>query len=235
MKNKILIIGVFILFSCQYHKKPKESLKKVDLFVDGRLETSYFINEKDILIKSIGYNLNKIESQTMYYYNIDGQFDSLSYSSESDLKEEEEIQYKNFYSNLINIAPLSLNIRHPFLLADPISNISYIFNSMNFEIETKIEHISENESLINLQGINKRYRFYPSYITLFIPEPQLVNSYKLWVKNKAISKEEIVFENGVFEREYCYNSHNEIVKIKLHVKYADGNIRYSTMKFMYYE
>ncbi len=239
MKTYLLIVGI-VLFFCGHPqndgklrvttqqnsptiKNSSESFK-INVYEDNdeyknELLSSYLY--KDALLQEvITYNTQtkKQECHTKFYYKENAQYDRFEVlkGSEPICEELKESAERSEGDYQVQIEFLhSKNIKIPFApLSSEVSDLSKVLSIMdNYDGLKKETEINGNQKAIRFFGLNKRIRFYPSSITLFIDEQSLIKNYELILREGFPQKEFYKTENGEFTREYFYDDEQKIVKI----------------------
>lgn len=192
---------------------PKQSIpnKTIDVLEDGKKISTFTYNQDNLPAKEIVYNVEtkKIESQLIYIYkdkklidiNVKGiDLDYLRYALDN-------IYQKEYLSTK------GIKIEHSELLSEigDLSNLLSIGDG--YKDFKKDSIVNGNEKTIIYKNFNKKIRFYPSYITLFIPEDEIIKDYNLVIKDSLPIKETFLLENNQsLRREYFYDK-NRIKKI----------------------
>ncbi|MCZ2083894.1 MAG: hypothetical protein LC112_06445 [Flavobacteriales bacterium] len=219
MRIAIILIAI-LLTTCskKIDNKPIQSVKikknnTIDVLEDGKRVFTYLYNEQDLLIEAISYNqkTNSIESKSEYNYQ-NGKF---SYISQGNVKDVDYTQsVLNYLYQAKDLATKGIKIEHPEIVSSEVNDLATILTvGKSYDNFKKDSIVSENGKTIIYKNFNKKIRFYPSYITLFIPEGEIIKGYNLVIKDSLPVKETFLLENNQsLQREYFYDK-NRIKKI----------------------
>jgi hypothetical protein len=215
-----IILAATLLATCskKSDNKPIQSVeikknKTIDILEDGKRLFTYLYNEKDLPVEVISYNeqTNKIESKLNYNY----QNGKLNYVSQGNVKDVDYTQsVLNYLYQAKDLSTKGIKIEHPEIVSSEVNDLATILTvGKNYDDFKKDSVVNRNEKTIIYKNFNKKIRFYPSYITLFIPEDEIIKEYNLLIKDSLPIKETFLLENNQsLKREYFYDK-NRIKKI----------------------
>ncbi len=216
----VIILTAILLTNCSKKNdgKPIEDVKvqknnSIDIMEDGKRFFTYVYNEQNLPIESILYNrqTNNLESKSKFNYQ-NGKF---SYVSVHNLKDDDYTQsVLNYLYQAKYLSSKGIKIEHPEIVSSEIADITTILNvGDNYDDFKKDSIVNGNEKTLIYKNFNKKIRLYPSNITQFIPEDQVIKDYNLVVRDSLLIKESFLLENNQsLKREYFYDK-NRIKKI----------------------
>ena len=214
----ILVAALLSTCSKKSDNKPIQSVeikknKTIDILEDGKRLFTYLYNEKDLPVEVISYNeqTNKIESKSDYNY----QNGKLNYVSQGNVKDVDYTQsVLNYLYQAKDLSTKGIKIEHPEIVSSEVNDLATILTvGKNYDDFKKDSVVNGSEKTIIYKSFNKKIRFYPSYITLFIPEDEIIKEYNLVIKDSLPIKETFLLENNQsLKREYIYDT-NRIKKI----------------------
>lgn len=212
---RIAIILMGILMSCSDKPIKLEQPihnQTIDILEDGKKIITFTYNQENLPAKEIVYNVEtkKIESELVYIYkdkklidiNVKGvDLDYLQYALDN--------KYQSEY-----LSTKGIRIEHPEIISSEVNDLSNLLSiGDNYKDFKKDSVVNGNKKTIIYKNFNKKIRFYPSYITLFIPEGEIIKDYNLVIKDSLLIKETFLLENNQsLKREYFYDK-NRIKKI----------------------
>lgn len=191
---------------------------RVDAYEDDELVARY-LYDKGLLQEGISYNVQTKEQEliTKYYYKENGEYDQLEVTKGKNkvleqfynkLGRDYYFQYEFLQSKNIKL-PVAAEI-----LSSEVRDLSNVLSVADKYNDFKKEaEINGNQTTIRFIGFNKNIRFYPSTITLFIPENTIINDYELILKDNYLQKELYRIFDGELTREYSYDKDKKIVKV----------------------
>jgi hypothetical protein len=203
----------------------KEGNFKVDIYEDNNLIGSYLYDNG--LLQQELFPANSSENQeqiTKYYYKENGVYDRLEVIKGQDSTSDDWLDRLmrdfQFHRETLNAKGIQFPLASE-LLSSEVSDLSNVLSVANGYDDFKKETITEeNRKIIRFVGFNKNIRFYPSYITMFIPENTFIKDYELTLTDNFPQKEVYKTDDGVLVREYFY-SNKKIVKVMN--KFIDKN------------
>lgn len=215
-----IILTAILLTNCskKIDSKPTENVtvkknSSIDILENGKRFFTYVYNEQNLPIESILYNeqTNNIESKSKYNYQ-NGKF---SYVSLSNIKDADYTQsVLNYLYQAKYLSTKGIKIEHPEIVGSEIGDITTILTvGNNYDDFKKDSLVNGSEKTIIYKNFNKKIRFYPSNITQFIPEDEIIKEYNLVIKDSLPIKETFLLDNNQsLKREYFYDK-NSIKKI----------------------
>jgi len=215
-----IILTAILLTNCskKIDSKPTENVtvqknSSIDILENGKRFFTYVYNEQNLPIESILYNeqTNNIESKSKYNYQ-NGKF---SYVSLSNIKDADYTQsVLNYLYQAKYLSTKGIKIEHPEIVGSEIGDITTILTvGNNYDDFKKDSLVNGSEKTIIYKNFNKKIRFYPSNITQFIPEDEIIKEYNLVIKDSLPIKETFLLDNNQsLKREYFYDK-NRIKKI----------------------
>jgi len=217
MRIAIILIGILTACSDKPVNKPLQSIKvqknkTIDVLEDGKKVATLTYNRENLLENELIYNIEtkKIETELTYIYNskklvdinVKGiDLDYLRYALDN------TFQSKSLFKK-------GIKIEHPEIVSSEVNDLATILTvAKNYDDFKKDSVVNGNEKTLIYKKFNKKIRFYPSYITLFIPEDEIIKDYNLVIKDSLPIKETFLLENNQsLKREYFYDK-NRIKKI----------------------
>ena len=214
----ILVATLLATCSKKSDNKPIQSVeikknKTTDILEDGKRLFTYVYDEKDLPIEVISYNeqTKTIESKSNYNYQ-NGKFNYVSQGNVKDVDYTQSVL--NYLYQAKDLSTKGIKIGHPEIVSSEVNDLATILTvGKNYDDFKKDSIVNGNEKTIIYKNFNKNIRFNPSYITLFIPEGEIVKDYNLVIKDSLPIKETFLLENNQsLRREYFYDK-NRIKKI----------------------
>ncbi|UZT98338.1 hypothetical protein ODZ84_01850 [Chryseobacterium fluminis] len=210
----VIILTAILLTNCSKKNdgKPIEDVKvqknnSIDILEDGKRFFTYVYNEQNLPTESILYNTqtNNLESKSKFNYQ-NGKF---SYVSVNNLKDDDYTQsVLNYLYQAKYLSSKGIKIEHPEIVGSEIGDLSNLLSiGDGYKDFKKDSIVNGNEKTIIYKSFNKKIRFYPSYITLFIPEDEIIKEYNLVIKDSLPIKETFLLENNQsLKRKYFYEN-----------------------------
>ncbi len=209
----------------------KESNFKITEFQDNIRTNIYYYNGDNLLNEQFIYNHDNTTNCIIQYSYNDNKFDSLK------VKKGVDLEYNQLMLDDISaydyLLSKGIKIKFPEIVFSEIRDISNILSVADeysdFKIDTKI---IKNEKIISFIGFNKNIRFYPSYLTRFIHENEIIKDYVYAVEDDNVQWEKFLLYDGVLKRTYTYNRNNTIAKVLYEFNSVRGKLLFEK-KFEY--
>ena len=215
-----IILTAILLTNCskKIDSKPIQAVKvqknkTIDILENGKKIATITYNQENVPDKEIGYDITtrKEEYELVYVYNNKNLVDI-------NVKKGVDLEYLRYSLDNISqnkfLHKKGIKLEHPEIVSSEINDLATVLTvGKNYDDFKKDSIVNGNEKTIIYKNFNKKIRFYPSYITLFVPEDEIIKDYNLVIKDSLPIKETFLLENNQsLRREYFYDK-NRIKKI----------------------
>lgn len=228
------ILSMCFIFSCAErtgNTSHTENVKSIDVFENDKKAFTFNYNRNDrpkevILVNS---DISEIESKSIYNYQ-DGKFIYISTNGSKDLDFTQ--QALNDYAGHEALLSKGINFNYPEIVSSEISDVCKVLAvGKDYNDFTKDSIINGNFFTIKFTRFNKKIRFYPSIMTQFIDEKDIIKDYSLTVKDSLLDEEVFILQSGnKVTRTYFYENRN--VKS---IKYSNSGLEYKLVREFEYQ
>ncbi|GHV43009.1 hypothetical protein FACS1894180_0850 [Bacteroidia bacterium] len=211
----LIIISLGFLMACSYQPVKNQEIqhKTIDVFEDDKRDFTFVYNEQDLLIETILYNTHtdSIESKSQFHYQ-NGIFDYVSQNSVKDIDYTQDVL--NYLYQRDYLISKGINFQHPEIISSEISDISNVLSvAENYDDFKTDSIINGSKKTVKFIGFNKNIRFYPSYITMFIPDNTFIIDYEYTVNKNHLETEKYILDDGTLLRTYFYDK-ERVIKVE---------------------
>jgi hypothetical protein len=135
----------------------------------------------------------------------DGKFSYVSLDNVKDVDYTQSVL--NYLHQVKYLSTKGIKIKHPEIVSSEVNDLATILTvGENYNDFKKDSVVNGNEKTIIYKKLDKKIRFYPSYITQFIPEDEIIIDYNLVIKDGSPIKEFFLLGNNKsLQREYFYD------------------------------
>jgi hypothetical protein len=212
---KYLILSLFMAFSFSLEKR---SITVVAKYVDREIVYYCSFDDSGRVVKEYSPSNHNIDTGFFYYTKL-----VLDTTDTSNLSEDAIRVYSDFVAAQEILSEQRIIAPYPILYMNEVQEIATM---MTLSAGKRSEKSKGNRRIISVTEINKRVRFDPTPLTIFIQPDFTMCSYTLELKLDTIIKEVYYVDNVTVTREYTYQS-SLPSKIQTTLKYKNDKKIYS--------
>ncbi|GHV45422.1 hypothetical protein FACS1894180_7940 [Bacteroidia bacterium] len=208
--KKYLLISVLFLYSCIFTDK-STNYTLITEYQDS-IKSNVYYYHKFLLIKEevyntsngqvytiIEYRYNKNDFDTLIVHGIDMNYDRY--------KRDDIVRYDFIQSKEINVL-------FSEIISSEISDFANVLSvAENYDDFKTDSIINGSKKTVKFIGFNKNIRFYPSYITMFIPDNTFIIDYEYTVNKNHLETEKYILDDGTLLRTYFYDK-ERVIKVE---------------------